>query len=49
MCTCPHCGNKCDKEDHEFLPVVCPYCHADLYTEEVEFQEMLTNDVVEVA
>ena len=49
MCTCPHCGNKCVKEDNDFLPVVCPHCNADLYTEEVEYQEMLTGEVVEVA
>jgi hypothetical protein len=49
MCTCPHCGSKCCREEDERLPVVCPHCHLDLYTEEVEFQDQLTGEPVEVA
>ncbi len=48
MCTCPHCGLKCKREEDGSFPVTCPSCNADLYTEEVEYIDLLTNDPMEV-
>lgn len=47
MCTCPHCGLKCTREEDGSFPVVCPNCAADLYTEEVEYIDLLTAEPVE--
>jgi len=49
MCTCPHCGSKCSREDNDLLPVVCPSCGADLYTEEIEYLDMVSGEPVEVS
>ncbi len=49
MCTCPHCGLKCIREEDGSFPVICPNCDADLYTEEVEYHDLLTAETVETA
>ncbi len=45
MYNCPECGSKILFENNnEYLPVICPECGADLYPEEIIFQQMMNED-----
>jgi transcription initiation factor IIE alpha subunit len=49
---CPKCGESFSTQDQtEPLPAKCPECGADLYTEEILYQQLISEtsqDVVQV-
>ena len=46
---CPTCEAKINNKDKdEPLPAVCPECGADLYPEEILYQEMISENKLDV-
>ena len=46
---CPNCEKKVESEEKEgTLPLTCPECGADLYPEEILFQQMISGNGKEV-
>ena len=43
---CHNCEKKIHQEENEgFMPVTCPECGADLYPEEILFQQMISSGI----
>lgn len=46
---CPACEKKVEIEENEGIsPIACPECGADLYPEEILFQQMISGNGQEV-
>jgi len=47
---CPTCGENFEITDQaEAIPAVCPECGADLYPEEILFQQMISAESANAA